>query len=115
MLVKQTTLYRGLLRELRLSVRNFLMSTSCSQPNWIQIPAPRKVNGEIKAHFRSLVELCRGEACGKAKRDLENAVLFLKSQREHKVVLEKPLPCGYVSDIYFYISAFWKDTILCLI
>ena len=61
----------------------------------MQISTPRKVNKDIKAHFRSLVELCRHD---KAKRNLENAILFLKSQREHKV-LNKSLPCEYVSDI----------------
>lgn len=88
----QTTLYRGLLRELRLSVRNFFMSTSCSQSQPkldAQISIPRKVNRDIITHFRSLVESCRGEP--KTKRNLEDAMLFLKSQREHKVVLKKIL------------------------
>jgi len=70
--LEQTILYRGLLRELRLS-----------------ISTPRKVNKDIKTHFRSLVELCRHD---KAKRDLENAILFLKSQREHKRLLERYHP-----------------------
>ncbi|KAF8812384.1 YwlC protein [Phlegmacium glaucopus] len=73
--LEQTILYRSLLRELRLS-----------------ISTPRKVNRDIMTHFRSLVESYRGEAHGKAKRNLEDAVLFLKSQREHKRLLERYNP-----------------------
>ena len=94
--LEKTILYRGLLRELRLSVRNlFHVNELLSKFKLdMQTSTPRKINNDIKTHFRSLVKLCRHD---KAKRDLENAILFLKSQREHKVLI-KLLPCEYVSD-----------------
>ncbi|KDR83802.1 hypothetical protein GALMADRAFT_56652 [Galerina marginata CBS 339.88] len=68
---ERATLYRGLLRELRQSV-----------------PPPRKVNKTIIAHFRSIAE----KDNARAQMDLQNAVLFIRAQREHKRLLERYNP-----------------------
>ncbi|KAF5322838.1 hypothetical protein D9619_000371 [Psilocybe cf. subviscida] len=85
MLTEQATLYRGLLRELRQSV------------------TPRKVNRGIMANFRSIAERIHGGAANPkdakaqqgivhAKQDYDNAILFLRSQREHARLLERYNP-----------------------
>ncbi|CAA7259708.1 unnamed protein product [Cyclocybe aegerita] len=73
MLANRTTLYRTLLRELRLSIE-----------------PPRRVNRSIVSHFRSIAEQLGSHDTPRARQDFENAILFLKSQREHKVREEYP-------------------------
>ncbi|KAF8974283.1 hypothetical protein BDZ97DRAFT_1772814 [Flammula alnicola] len=75
MFTDRATLYRGLLRELRQS-----------------ITPPRKVNKTIIAHFRSIAERIGKEDNSHAHQDYENAILFLRSQREHKRLLERYNP-----------------------
>ncbi|PPQ71777.1 hypothetical protein CVT26_007611 [Gymnopilus dilepis] len=75
MLSERAALYRGLLRELRRSLK-----------------PPRKVNRDIIAQFRSITETVGKESNASAQRDLENAVLFIRSQREHKQLLERYNP-----------------------
>jgi len=49
-----------------------------------QVAPPRKVNTTIIAHFRSIAEKI-GKNDTSARHDFENAILFIRSQREHKV------------------------------
>ncbi|KAF8913844.1 YwlC protein [Gymnopilus junonius] len=75
MLSERATLYRRLLRELRQSLN-----------------LERKVNREIMARFRSIAETVGKEGQVNARQDIENAVLFFRSQREHKQLLERYNP-----------------------
>ncbi|KIM46246.1 hypothetical protein M413DRAFT_441325 [Hebeloma cylindrosporum] len=75
MFTERATLYRGLLRELRRSVA-----------------PPRKVNTTIIAHFRSIAEKIGKDDNASARHDFENAILFIRSQREHKRLLERYNP-----------------------
>ncbi|PPQ79550.1 hypothetical protein CVT25_003432 [Psilocybe cyanescens] len=76
MLRDRATLYRGLLRELRQSVR---------------IKPPRKVNKNIIVHFRSIAEKLNDDNV-RARQDYENAIQFIRAQREHKRLLERIPP-----------------------
>jgi L-threonylcarbamoyladenylate synthase len=49
------------------------------------VAPPRKVNKTIIAHFRSIAEKIGKDDNISAHRDFENAILFIRSQREHKV------------------------------
>jgi len=51
----------------------------------LQVASPRKVNTTIVAHFRSVAEKIGKDDNTSARHDFENAILFLRSQREHKV------------------------------
>ncbi|KAJ7781304.1 hypothetical protein B0H16DRAFT_615668 [Mycena metata] len=71
--------YRAALRELRASA-----------------VSPAKLNKSLAANFRSVIEKQR--ASGKYD-DIENALIFMRSQRLHKVLLERYNPTGkYTSD-----------------
>ncbi|KAJ3502067.1 hypothetical protein NLJ89_g9054 [Agrocybe chaxingu] len=50
----------------------------------VQIEPPRRVNRTIISHFRSIAEQLGSHDTPRARQDFENAILFLKSQREHK-------------------------------
>ncbi|KAF9058118.1 hypothetical protein BJ165DRAFT_1425794 [Panaeolus papilionaceus] len=69
----QVTLFRGLVHELRRS----------SSP-------PRKLNKSIVAQFRALAE--HSKDAKHVAQDLQNATLFLYSQREHRRLLERYNP-----------------------
>ncbi|KAJ7179192.1 hypothetical protein C8R46DRAFT_1072811 [Mycena filopes] len=74
MLSPATIHYRAALRELRASA-----------------VTPGKFNRPLAANFRSIVEKQR--ASGKYD-DIENALIFLRSQRIHKILLERYNPTG---------------------
>ncbi|KAH9482446.1 hypothetical protein JR316_0004546 [Psilocybe cubensis] len=74
MLSDRVTLYRGLLRELRLSLK-----------------APRKVNKHVVAPFRSIAEKL-DDSNPRARQDYDNAINFIRAQREHKRLLERYNP-----------------------
>jgi len=85
MLSDSATLYRAVLRELRQSVGSKLIH-GLHLLSRIKIEPPRRVNRSIIAHFRSIAEKVqtkRGDT--QAKQDFENAINFLRAQREHKV------------------------------
>ncbi|TFK43593.1 YwlC protein [Crucibulum laeve] len=67
MVSEHAKLYRNVLRELRRSVASH-----------------RKVNRTVAVNFRSIVENMRKSESAQVRHDLENAALFLRSQREHK-------------------------------
>ncbi|KAJ7047431.1 hypothetical protein C8F04DRAFT_1058809 [Mycena alexandri] len=72
--------YRAALRELRASA-----------------VSPGKLNKSLATNFRSVIEK-QQHASGKYD-DIENALLFMRSQRIHKVLLERYNPTGkYTSD-----------------
>ncbi|KAF8639450.1 hypothetical protein AX16_010305 [Volvariella volvacea WC 439] len=52
--------------------------------------SPRKVNQVVVGNFRALLEKSRIDPT--ALRDARDATLFLKSQREHKALLERYNP-----------------------
>lgn len=113
----QVTLVRGLVRELRRSVRSLILSypllSSLPHPhlpnlqnfnltefNLIsQSSPPRKLNKSIVAQFRALAE--HSKDAKHVAQDLQNATLFLYSQREHRV--SRCCSC-YV--VYFFPSLF---------
>ncbi|KAF7355260.1 hypothetical protein MSAN_01442100 [Mycena sanguinolenta] len=74
MLSPATIHYRAALRELRASA-----------------VTPGKLNKPLAANFRSVIE--KQKASGKYS-DIENALLFMKSQRMHKILLERYNPTG---------------------
>lgn len=79
----RATLYRGLLRELRRTVCHpHSIHKHPLTPR--QITPPRKVNMGIIAHFRRIAEKIDDKNAA-AKQDYENAILFIRSQHEHKV------------------------------
>ncbi|EDR12386.1 uncharacterized protein LACBIDRAFT_311736 [Laccaria bicolor S238N-H82] len=75
MISKHTSAYRGVLRELRRSI----------EPS-------RKVNTSIVSHFRCVVQSYRESKDPQILVDLDNATLLLRSQREHKRLLERYNP-----------------------
>ncbi|TFK75971.1 hypothetical protein BDN72DRAFT_891831 [Pluteus cervinus] len=70
-----TQAYRGVLRELR-------KSTSVT----------RKVNSTVSANIRAIFSKHQTTNDPSILRDIESATLFLKSQREHKALLERYNP-----------------------
>ncbi|KAJ7129750.1 hypothetical protein C8R44DRAFT_87333 [Mycena epipterygia] len=79
MLSPATIHYRAALRELRASA-----------------VTPGKLSKPLAANFRTIIEKQR--ASGKYE-DMENALIFMRSQRIHKVLLERYNPTGkYTSD-----------------
>ncbi|KAF9452495.1 hypothetical protein P691DRAFT_660770 [Macrolepiota fuliginosa MF-IS2] len=68
MLSEYAQVYRGLLREIRKAVTQ----------------APVKPNQTIVSSFRALLEQSRQTHDANAFQDVKNALLFLKSQREHQ-------------------------------
>ncbi|KAG6820093.1 hypothetical protein H0H93_005405 [Arthromyces matolae] len=68
-------LYRDLLRELRRSA-----------------VAPRKANRAVASNLRSLANNYRLSGSAVVFQDLQNALLFLKSQREYKVLIDRYNP-----------------------
>ncbi|KAF5363603.1 hypothetical protein D9756_000683 [Leucocoprinus leucothites] len=73
MLSEYAQVYRGLLREVRKA-------------------APAKPNQTIVTNFRSLLEQSRKTKNDVALQDTRNALLFLKSQREHQILVERYNP-----------------------
>ncbi|KAF8165402.1 hypothetical protein B0H34DRAFT_689061 [Crassisporium funariophilum] len=71
---EQATLFRGLLRELQQSVA-----------------PPRTVNKTIIANFRAITEKYQKDD-KKVAQDIDNGILFLRSQREYKRLLERYNP-----------------------
>ncbi|KAG5646625.1 hypothetical protein DXG03_002929 [Asterophora parasitica] len=67
--------YRGILRELRKSA-----------------VAPRKTNQAVATSFRSIANQYQTSGDATVLQDLRNALLFLKSQREHKILLDRYNP-----------------------
>jgi hypothetical protein len=61
------SLYRAVLRELRISAQS------------------RRVNRTIAAHFRSFAERLAKDNDLRLRRDFANAIDFLRAQREHNV------------------------------
>lgn len=50
-----------------------------------QAVAPRKRNTAVASSFRTIVENSRSSGNSAMLQDVQNAILFLRSQREHKV------------------------------
>ncbi|KAF8639666.1 hypothetical protein AX17_000930 [Amanita inopinata Kibby_2008] len=75
MVARHAQLYRGILNELKKSAVN-----------------PSKKNRQVITHVRSVAEKCRQSANVHGLKDLENALLFLHSQREHKALLHRYNP-----------------------
>ncbi|KAJ3851642.1 hypothetical protein EV368DRAFT_42670 [Lentinula lateritia] len=73
MLSQHTQVYRGLLRELKRS----------------SLP-PHKINPALSSNFRRLAEQARRS--DPVLEDLRNALIFLASQREHRVLLDRYNP-----------------------
>ncbi|KAH6914972.1 hypothetical protein BKA70DRAFT_1419927 [Coprinopsis sp. MPI-PUGE-AT-0042] len=73
--------YRGILRELRRS-----------------LDPSRKVNPVIKSQFRSVVESLRKADNAQGLTDIDSTVLFLKSQREHKRLLDRYNPLSDLTE-----------------
>ncbi|KAH0587487.1 hypothetical protein H2248_006269 [Termitomyces sp. 'cryptogamus'] len=70
-----THIYRSILRELRKSA-----------------VAPRKANKTVASNFRSIANNYRISGSPSVLQDLRNALLFLKSQRQHKVLIDRYNP-----------------------
>ncbi|KAJ8086542.1 hypothetical protein AAF712_002043 [Marasmius tenuissimus] len=77
-LSQQAQLYRGVLRELRKSALQ-----------------PGRVSPRLSSAFRALVTQSRSES---TVQDLQNSVLFLKSQREYQTLLERYNPLIDLTD-----------------
>ncbi|KAJ7179933.1 hypothetical protein C8R43DRAFT_382642 [Mycena crocata] len=78
-MLSPSTHYRAALRELRASA-----------------VTPGKLSKPLAANFRTIVE--KQSASGRYE-DMENAILFMRSQRIHKVLLERYNPTGkYTAD-----------------
>ncbi|RDB22596.1 hypothetical protein Hypma_010262 [Hypsizygus marmoreus] len=75
MLSRHASVYRGILRELRKSA-----------------VAPRKTNQTVASNFRNIVQKSMKSGDSAILQDVENALLFLRSQREHKLLLERYNP-----------------------
>ncbi|KAF8351516.1 hypothetical protein F5887DRAFT_212588 [Amanita rubescens] len=76
---RHAQLYRGILNELKRSAIT-----------------PGRKNQDVQRQMRSIVELARKS---ESVQDLESAVLFLRSQREHKVLLHRYNPLSdYTSE-----------------
>ncbi|KAJ2931686.1 hypothetical protein H1R20_g5424, partial [Candolleomyces eurysporus] len=75
MVSKYSAGYRGILRELRKS-----------------LDPSRKVNPVIRSHFRSIVESARANPTDQALVDIDSTILFLRSQREHKRLVDRYNP-----------------------
>ncbi|GLB33743.1 putative complex1_LYR-like protein [Lyophyllum shimeji] len=67
--------YRGILRELRKSA-----------------VTPRKSNKTLVSNFRSIAAQYQKSGDPVILQDMRNALLFLRSQREHKLLLERYNP-----------------------
>ncbi|KAF8076322.1 hypothetical protein FPV67DRAFT_1664603 [Lyophyllum atratum] len=67
--------YRGILRELRKSA-----------------VAPRKANQTIVTNYRSIAAQYQKSGDLRILQDMKNALLFLRSQREHKLLIERYNP-----------------------
>lgn len=78
------SLYRGVLRVLRQSVGLLAACLSTPFSLFWQVQPPRRVNPTITAHFRSLAERVANDN-DHVRQDFENAVNFLRAQREHNV------------------------------
>jgi len=74
MLSPATIHYRAVLRELRASA-----------------VSPGKLSKPLAANFRSVIE--KQKMSGKSD-DIENALVFMRSQRIHKILLERYNPTG---------------------
>lgn len=72
MISRHAQLYRSILGEIRKSA-----------------VSSGKKNRDVNFHLRSVVEKCRKT---EGIQDLENALVFLRSQREHKVLLHRYNP-----------------------
>jgi hypothetical protein len=109
MLSNSATLYRAVLRELRQSVGSKLIQ-GFHFLSRMKIEPPRRVNRTIIAHFRSIAEKVQTKSGDmQAKQDFENAINFLRAQREHKVsndVINLTIMLMFPSD-------FWTATTLC--
>ncbi|KAF4619127.1 hypothetical protein D9613_005204 [Agrocybe pediades] len=75
MLAQRGNLFRSILSELQQSVK-----------------PPRTPSENIIGHFRAIAEKIEAKNDAQAAQDYENAILFLKSQREHKRLLERYNP-----------------------
>ncbi|KAF8231870.1 hypothetical protein L208DRAFT_1398207 [Tricholoma matsutake] len=53
---------------------------------------PRKTNQVVASNFRSIVEKSRKTGDPTIFQDVQNALLFLRSQREHKLLLDRYNP-----------------------
>ncbi|KAG6812320.1 hypothetical protein H0H92_003404 [Tricholoma furcatifolium] len=67
--------YRGILRELRKSA-----------------VAPRKANEVVSSNFRRIANEYQRSQSPVILQDMQNALLFLKSQREHKILMDRYNP-----------------------
>ncbi|KAF8978139.1 hypothetical protein BDQ17DRAFT_1440265 [Cyathus striatus] len=54
--------------------------------------SPRQLNKAIAGNFRSIVQKAQQQQNVQGLQDIVNATLFIKSQREHKILLERYNP-----------------------
>ncbi|KAJ6509876.1 hypothetical protein C8R47DRAFT_769404 [Mycena vitilis] len=79
-MLSPVTQYRAALRELRASA-----------------VSPGKLSRPLAANFRSVIE--KQKASAEKSDDVESALIFMRSQRIHKVLLERYNPTGnYTAD-----------------
>ncbi|KAF9462584.1 hypothetical protein BDZ94DRAFT_1165592 [Collybia nuda] len=75
MLSKHAIVYRGILRELSKAA-----------------VTPRKTNQIVATRLRSIIEKARQSDSPTIFQDVQNTLLFLRSQREYKLLLERYNP-----------------------
>ena len=85
MISRYARVYRDILRELSRAVSAFCSFHKICLWTRTKAVVPRKMNHVMASNYRSIVEKSRTSGDSTMFQDLENALLFLRSQREHKV------------------------------
>jgi len=83
--------YRDILRELR-AVSAFRSFHKMFLLDSDKAVVPRKMNHDVASNYRSIVEKSRTSGDSTMFQDLQNALLFLRSQREHKLLVDRYNP-----------------------